>query len=367
MSVRLLNVLFSFFFFLCVPTHVMSQISVDASDFPGKGDTVRYSNVPFISNYAQAGVNFVWDYSSLNPTSQTLVNNYSVDDADFLTQALFGSFVIPKYRATYYLPARELPLATLSGFLNLPIDEIYRFYRKTNEEMTVVGLSISALGFGIGKRADSIEIAYKYPMEYGQQYSSEGSVDLDLGALAPFALKQYRTRTSEVDGWGTVKTPFGSFPCLRIHHVITELDSIYIDAGTGPLWIPINLPVIHEYEWWAKDQNGPVLKVITNQFFGIQIVNQVLYRDIFRPELNVSINNYNLSKVSVFPNPTTEYLSVTGLSGNEDIEIYSMSGELLLRTSSHANIDLRDFANGAYLLRIMKDKEPVTILKFIKQ
>jgi len=353
---------------LCfVSLHISAQITVIASDFPGKGDTVRYSNVPFISNYAQTGQNFLWDYSTLNPSSQILITHFSVDDSDFLTQSLFGSFVIPKYRATYFLPARELPLATLSGFLNLPIDEIYRFYRKTNEQMTVVGLSISAMGFGIGKRADSIEIAYKYPMEYGQAYSSEGSVDLDLSVIAPFALRQYRTRSSEVDGWGTVKTPFGSFACLRIHHVITELDSIYLDAGTGPLWIPINIPVIHEYEWWAKDQKGPVLKVRTNQFFGIQIVNQVLYRDVFRPELNVSIEDFNLSNVYIFPNPTTDYLSVAGLAGNEGLEIYTMSGKLLLSTSSHTNIDLRDFAHGAYLLRIMNGNEHVNTLKFIKQ
>jgi hypothetical protein len=367
MSARFLHSIIVAIFFSVFSAPVFAQITVLASDFPGKGDTVRYSSVPFISNYAQTGANFVWDYSSLVPASQTLINHFSVDDADALTQSLFGSFVIPKYRATYYLPARELPLATLSGFLNLPIDEIYRFYRKTNDEMTVIGLSISAMGFGIGKRADSIEIAYKYPMVYGQQYSSEGSVDLDLGALAPFALKQYRTRTSEVDGWGTVKTPLGSFPCLRIHHIITELDSIYIDAGTGPLWIPINIPVIHEYEWWAKDQNGPVLKVRTNQFFGIQTINQVLYKDVFRPELNVAVQSYDMSKVSVFPNPTTDYLSLSGLAGNEILEIYSMSGKLMLSTISHANVDLRDFSSGAYVLRIIKDNDHIATLKFIKQ
>ena len=143
-----------------------------ASDFPGKGDTVRYSVTNNVfNNYTETGANFNWDFSNLTPQSQTLMKHFSVDDADIITQSLFGSTVIPKYRATYYLPARELPLATLSGLLDLPVDEIYRFYRKTNNEMTVIGLSISAMGFGIGKRADSLEIAYKFPMEFGQSFN----------------------------------------------------------------------------------------------------------------------------------------------------------------------------------------------------
>jgi hypothetical protein len=344
-----------------------AQITILASDFPGKGDTVRYSSVPALANYAVTGQNFLWDFSDLVPQSQLLMKHLSVDSADALTQSLFGSFVIPKYRATYYLPARELPLAALSGFLDLPVEEIYRFYRKTNEEMTVVGLSISAMGFGVGKRADSIEVAYKYPMTYGQSYQSEGLVDLDLSALAPFALKQYRTRSSEVDGWGTIKTPYGSFSCLRIHHVINELDSIYIDFGTGPTWFPINIPVIHEYEWWAKDQKGPIMKVVANQVFGIQIPTQIIYRDIFRLDLNVSLDEQYLTGISLYPNPTNNFLYINGAVQNSKIEIYSMSGKLLYQTDYTLQpIDVRSLDSGAYFVQII-DGSTVQTIKFVKQ
>jgi hypothetical protein len=93
----------------------------------------------------------------------------------------------------------------------------------------------------------------------------------------------------------------------------------------------------------------------------------VLYKDVFRPELNVAVQSYDMYKVSVFPNPTTDYLSLSGLAGNEILEIYSMSGKLMLSTISHANIDLRDFSSGAYILRIIKDNEHFATLKFIKQ
>ena len=352
---------------LTMSHHVAGQISVLASDFPGKGDTVRYSSVTTINNYEVTGASFLWDFSALVPQSQMLMKHFDADSADAFIQSLFGSVVIPKYRATYYLPARELPLATISGFLDLPVDEIYRFYRKTNEEMTVIGLSISAMGFGIGKRADSIEVAYKYPMVYGQSYSSEGSVDLDLSAIAPFALKQYRTRTSEVDGWGTVKTPYGSFSCLRIHHVINELDSIYIDFGTGPFWFPLELPVIHEYEWWAKEQKGPVMKVVASEIFGTMVPTQVLYRDVFRAELNVSLADYSMSSPGVFPNPALDVVNIVGLPEHKILEVYSMSGTFLHRTQNADKIDVSSLESGAYFIRVIVDGETPRHLKFIKE
>lgn len=337
-----------------------AQITVLSSDFPGKGDTVRYSVTNNIfNNYIATGADYNWNFSNLTPQSQTLMKHLSVDDADIITQSLFGSFVIPKYRATYYLPARELPLATLSGFLNLPVDEIYRFYRKTSDEMTVVGLSISAMGFGIGKRADSIEIAYKFPMEFGQNYNSEGSVDLDLSAVAPFRLKQFRTRESEVDGWGTITTPYGTFECLRIHHIINEFDSIQLDLGNGPTWIPIPIPTIHEYEWWTNDQNGPILKAKANEILGFQLFNEVMYRDVFRLNLNVSVDDYTVDQIRVYPNPASDFIHLLGVPNNSKIEIFSASGMLVYSNLFNHFIDIRSLNPGIYLIRVDKEGEVV--------
>ncbi len=360
--------LVSAFFVVVFSSRLTAQITVLSADFPGKGDTVRYSVTNNIfNNYTATGANFNWDFSNLTPQSQTLMNHFSVDEADFITQSLFGSTVIPKYRATYYLPARELPLATLSGFLNLPVDEIYRFYRKTSDEMTVIGLSISAMGFGIGKRADSLEIAYKFPMEFGQTYNSEGSVDLDLSAFAPFRLKQFRTRESEVDGWGTITTPYGTFECLRIHHIINESDSIQIDLGNGPTWISIPIPTIHEYEWWTNDQKGPILKAKANEIFGFQLFNEVMYRDKFRPELNVSTLNYEGDQIVVYPNPATDFIHLLGVPNNSKIEIFSASGMLVKQVTNPENIDIRNLQLGVYFLRVSDTLGGYETLKFIKQ
>jgi len=350
-----------------------AQITVIASDFPGKGDTVRYSVTNNVfNNYTETGANFNWDFSNLTPQSQTLMKHFSVDDADIITQSLFGSTVIPKYRATYYLPARELPLATLSGLLDLPVDEIYRFYRKTNDEMTVIGLSISAMGFGIGKRADSLEIAYKFPMVFGQNFNSEGSVDLDLSAVAPFRLKQFRTRESEIDGWGTITTPYGTFECLRIHHIINEFDSVLIDLGNGPTWIAIPIPTIHEYEWCTNNQKGPILKAKANEIFGFQLFNEVMYRDIFRDDLNVSVADVAQNQIRAYPNPASTHLFIElneNVLAPKQMVVYNASGkwvhtfgpEAITIEPGRIKLDVKNLSKGIYFLNLGNNLEVLKI------
>ena len=360
---------FALFAFVLTSTPGFGQISIGASDFPGKEDTVRYSNSSsFITNFTATGPNFTWNFPNLSAQSQTLVEHMNPDDADIFTQSLFGSTVLPTYRATYVLPARELPLATVSSIVDLPIEEIYRFYRKTNQEMTVVGLSIAAGGFAVGKRADTIEIAYKFPMTFGQTYSSNGYVNLDFSAFAPFALKQYRQRDSEVDGWGTITTPYGTFECLRIHHIIQELDSILIDLGQGPEWTPIDIPLIHEYEWWTTNQKGPVLKVKANEIFGFQVVNEIQYRDNFRPNLNVGIDEQAPQQPQIFPNPAQDWIQISAVPPNTEVLIFDSSGKIIARHAAQETIAVRDLPTGTYFLLIQDSTSKVSSLgSFVKQ
>lgn len=344
-----------------------AQISISATDFPGKGDTVRYSNSnSFFTNFTATGANFTWNFANLGAQSQTLVKHLDPDQADVFTQSLFGSTVLPTYRATYYLPARELPLAAVSNIVDLPIEEIYRFYRKNNQEMTVVGLSISAGGFAVGKRADTIEIAYKFPMTFGQTYSSNGYVNLDFSAFAPFALKQYRQRTSEVDGWGTITTPYGTFECLRIHHVIQELDSILVDLGEGPQWTPIDIPTINEYEWWTKDQKGPILKVKANEIFGFPVVNEIQFRDNFRPNLNVGLGENVSPQIQIYPNPSADFFSINSAQEIAFVDVFNPIGQLVLVSQQTQNINAKHLSQGTYFLKITATNGQIFSARIVK-
>ncbi len=358
----------SLFLLFTSASTTIAQISITATDFPGKGDTVRYSITNNIfGNYTATGANYNWNFANLSAQSQTLIKHFNPDEADFFTQSLFGSAVLPTYRATYYLPAKELPLATVSNLVDLPIEEIYRFFRKTNNEMTVVGLSIAAAGFSLGKRADVIEIAYKYPMTYQQNYSSSGFVNIDLSAFAPFSLKQYRERDSEVDGWGNITTPYGTFECLRIHHRIKELDSILIDLGQGPQWFPIDIPLIHEYEWWTKDQKGPILKAKANEIFGIPIVNELQFRDKFRPQLNVGVEEFAQEAPQIYPNPSSDLIHLGEQVQGSTLLIINSLGQVVESRAAVEVLDISGYSSGVYYAVFEKEGKVTMPRKFMKK
>ncbi len=83
----------------------------------------------------------------------------------------------------------------------------------------------------------------------------------------------------------------------------------------------------------------------------------------------VSVEEFRLSEISIYPNPTTNILTIeTDQPGYYSIEINSINGQLIyseaMEGSTH-QIDLSSFQKGVYLLTI-RSKEFVTTRKIIK-
>ena len=76
----------------------------------------------------------------------------------------------------------------------------------------------------------------------------------------------------------------------------------------------------------------------------------------------------NIERLIVFPNPTTDLVSVDLSSPNEKyaIEIYSTHGQQLLKTSKVRVIDISNFPLGIYIL-IVKQDNKIWTSKIIKQ
>lgn len=74
-------------------------------------------------------------------------------------------------------------------------------------------------------------------------------------------------------------------------------------------------------------------------------------------------------KVSVFPNPATDVVTVSGLKANDNIKLLSIDGKLLLQqTTSGAQsmiVNIAKYKPGTYILQVQNDKE-VSQQKIIK-
>lgn len=79
----------------------------------------------------------------------------------------------------------------------------------------------------------------------------------------------------------------------------------------------------------------------------------------------LSIENFNLvDKISIFPNPTSDYISISNLDISENYIILNQLGQEILKgTHNNNKIDIRNLTNGIYFLKI----ENGNTLKFLKK
>ena len=63
----------------------------------------------------------------------------------------------------------------------------------------------------------------------------------------------------------------------------------------------------------------------------------------------------------VYPNPTTDYIMVSGLDGNSKVEIYTITGQLVQETSFDSEIRLNiDLNSGLYLVKVTANNQSIT-------
>ncbi|MGA9212273.1 choice-of-anchor J domain-containing protein [Kaistella sp.] len=83
----------------------------------------------------------------------------------------------------------------------------------------------------------------------------------------------------------------------------------------------------------------------------------------FEEKMAVSAVNKNL--ISIYPNPTSDFIKIQNVKGLQSVRIFDMSGKKIKETSS-ADIDVRNLSAGQYILNIYSGNEVIS-RKFIKK
>lgn len=346
---------------------VSAQITLNTTDFADGGDTVRMSTAtdPAI-DFLSTGTNYTWDFSGLVAESQTLKDYRTLAGTSTFMQFLFGSFAPIKYQATNFVASTALPIDQLGGFLPVNISEVNSVSRNTVDSITSIGLSMVVEGSEIPFRSDTIETRYRFPANYGDVYSSRGYTEIDLNPIFDAIWLQYRQRSSNIDGWGEITTPFGTFSALRMRHTIIEQDSIYV--GQFGTWIPLPIPPSTIYEWWASGELEPVMRITTSAFGGNETVTNIEFRDAYDP-LIAGVPEDKLS-ISVYPNPTQNELSVSGVEIGSDYFIFSADGKIEANgqfSSKNEKIQIAHLAIGSYTILVRATNGSIGTLSFVKQ
>jgi len=352
-------------FLAFIPSFIFGQLVLTEADFADAGDTIRvsYATDPNI-DFTAIGNNLTWDFTYLVADEQELIEYSDMSNNSFLIDLVYGSFAPAKYKASYFMPSDGLPLDQLSFILPVTISDVNQFSRKTADSITSIGFALSVEGNEIPFKSDTIETLYRFPINYGDSYSSRGYTEMDMNPASNTILLQYRQHSAEVDAWGTISTAYGTYQSLRFKHTITEIDSVQIDMFGSPFWIEIPLPDTYIYEWRTNNVKEPLLSITTNDIGGTETVTEIKYRqnylglDLGVPELELDVD--------IYPNPTTDNINITGLSSVSSYTVIDTKGTVVLSGNTTDKIDVSIISQGTYQL-ILRSNNMFVVKSFIKK
>lgn len=346
----------------------MGQITITSTNLPGAGENFIVSQAADLQvDYASTGADYQWDFSNLSYLNQVSREHNSMSGLPLLVNLTYGPFASTNYRATYYAPFTDLPINQFGNILPVQFGDVNQYTRKTTQRLTLVGYSASVSGQGVPIKSDTVETKYIFPLNYGDNYVSRGYTQLDLSAppLNMLGINarwvQTRKRSTIVDGWGKITTPFGTFNALRLQHRIEETDSIEYDG----LAFGLNIPTMYEYEWLSDEEKIPVMKIVTTEILGNETVISIEYRDID----HVGLELVETNDLLLYPNPVTDELVISWKEGKKSIRIFHINGTMVNSFSFEGamhTISTSDLSAGMYYIAIDNGGEVIT-RSFVKK
>ena len=201
-------------------------------------------------DYTLTGANHIWDFSSLTPISQ------SIDT--FVTIYSTSIFYYPTFLS---IADQALKQANINlGVAQM--SNVYNFFKNTSSAYNLVGYAAQVNGIPLPLKYNTADRLYKFPLNYGNIDSSSSTAILNVPSIGYF--NESKNRKNTVDGWGTLTTPYGTFPVLRVKSVIYQRDSLSLD--TIPFPMPAIIRNITEYKWVGKNNGIPLLEIVETSF-----------------------------------------------------------------------------------------------------
>jgi hypothetical protein len=182
------------------------------------------------------------------------------------------------------------------------------------------------------------------------------------------------TRTSVIDGWGTIITPSGTFVGLR--QKTMDIQTITIEANMfGTIFgviVPLGfqpfpggdiIDTTFTYTYLAnKTLTSPlIIAEIETDFAGN--ITSASYAEV-APPIILGQNEINKDKnFEIYPNPVNDNLSIVSETEIEKVEVFNMDGRLVKTNtykSKNISFSMNELNAGNYLVRIYSKEEIVS-------
>lgn len=310
-----------------------SQITIDSNHMPTNGDSLRYSiaamDTAVLMNFQNSGANLNWNFDSLVPQRQGV--------------RLFISSAQTPYSSAVPNRMGEKLADTLSigGF---ELYDAYDFFDNSSSEFSLdyrgatapTGLSFPfPTTLQIAEPFTDPDEVYQFPLDYQDRDSSTFNFTYNnqlVGAL--YSSSGYRI--NDVDAWGSLTTPYGTFNCIRVVTDIIGYDTISFANNN----IGINSHQ-REYKWLTPQLNIPALTISGPVTNGVFIPTTIEYRDSVRnvPSVFAPIALFNANPTTIEIGDTVEInnLSISLLPTNYQWDIQPTTFQYINGTSANTD------------------------------
>ncbi|MDN3693427.1 T9SS type A sorting domain-containing protein [Chryseobacterium tructae] len=285
-----------------------------------------------------AGANITWDFSAYTGTNPVS----------------FVSRICPGQTNCFRFPGAN----RISIMTNVDTND---FSSMTDTETTMLGsYSGPALGDVTVTYVNPLT-EYKFPITYLQQFDDTyefNSVSASIGNV-----NETGQVSVSVDAYGTVITPKGTYPnVLRIKRMRTATQLI----ASSP--VPLTATYTNESYQWVSQTDGMVFSFAINTFVlnGITNVSKsVSYVD--SAVLSTVDLNSKKTEIKIYPNPSSDYITITSKEDIKKVMINSLDGKTVLTTGNSRNINVSKLSKGVYILQGELKNGTVISKKIIKK
>ncbi len=101
------------------------------------------------------------------------------------------------------------------------------------------------------------------------------------------------------------------------------------------------------HRWWYEDYS-------------------IFSEDCWQEDLAVAEQKKSFTKMSVYPNPATSTLNISGIDA-KNVKVFNTLGQPMKVTSSNNSVNVESLAPGAYVLQVVDAEGNIKTTKFIKK
>lgn len=228
-----------------------------------------------------------------------------------------------------------------------------------------------------------------FPSTYNTNYNASSTftvtefelgIDPDSTGPIPFidSIRVNITRTSKsnIDGWGTIITPMGTFSALK--QTTLDINTQSFQMKTSGLWVTVPQFVLNQLgfplpeadssynvNFWSNNQATKLPVVSYNYAPSQDSITEVTW--LTSPATASSIAENSVNNIFVYPNPTQNELFISSDFASNKVVVMNFEGKIVAEASIEQNssVSVANLPAGIYLVQII-NPETNTLLKTVK-